>query len=497
MALKDRLNDILAIDPSDAAVEWEGRWQTWSELANQARLVELCLDEAGVPKGAPVGVLIRNRPGQFAGIIGLILAGRAIVTLNPHIPSEVLASEIGRLKLPAVLGEHEDWVPAIHAAAKAVGTVGLMVAHTGTNPASHVPGLERAGKGPFHACGPGVLVEMLTSGTTGAPKRISISADAFERSLDGGNWSRNPDTSARPKLRSSPNILYAPMVHISGFYRGIFGILEGRKTILMDRFAIGPWLDAVRRFRPKTIGLPPAAMRMVLDADVPAQDLAGLISVSSGTAPLSPETKAEFERRYGIPVLCNYGATEFLGPIATWTLSLHQEWAAAKQGSVGRAIAGVELRCVDPDTGKVVPAGERGILEVRATRFGDNAAWVRTTDLASIDEDGFLFVHGRSDAAIIRGGFKILPEVVVAALERHPAVREASVVGLKDPRLGEIPVAAVELIPGGKVSESELDRFARQHLIAYQVPVRFKIVDALPRTPSMKVSQPDVRAMFG
>jgi acyl-CoA synthetase (AMP-forming)/AMP-acid ligase II len=135
---------------------------------------------------------------------------------------------------------------------------------------------------------------------------------------------------------------------------------------------------------------------------------------------------------------------------------------------------------------------------VRATQLeGGGEGWVRTTDLARLDAEGFLFLEGRADDAILRGGFKIAPGEVARALERHPAVREAAVVGLPDPRLGEVPAAAVELEPGAEApGEEELLAFARERLAGYQVPVRIRVVQALPRTPSLKVSRPAVRELL-
>ena len=123
--------------------------------------------------------------------------------------------------------------------------------------------------------------------------------------------------------------------------------------------------------------------------------------------------------------------------------------------------------------------------------------WVSTTDLASIDADGFVWLSGRADAAINRGGFKIIPNEVAAILEAHAQVKEATVVAMDDARLGQVPVAAVELCEGASgVSEASLKTWAKENMTSYFVPVRFAIVDALPRTSSMKVSLMDVRRLF-
>src|SRR3546814_2840833 len=114
-----------------------------------------------------------------------------------------------------------------------------------------------------------------------------------------------------------------------------------------------------------------------------------------------------------------------------------------------------------------------------------------------IDEDGVLYHRGRGDGAISRGGCKTLPAVVVSALQTHPSVAAAAVVGLPDRRLGQVPVAAIELRPGApRPSAEELEQHARRTLYTTHVPTRFLIVDALPRTPSLKISTPGVVALL-
>jgi acyl-CoA synthetase (AMP-forming)/AMP-acid ligase II len=340
---------------------------------------------------------------------------------------------------------------------------------------------------------------MLTSGTTGPPKRVSLTYRSLEESLLGAAHYESGGAKARgSSLPTGVVIVTAPLVHVSGLWRTLQAMTAGRRISLLERFSVAGFRDAVRRHRPKVASLVPTALRMVIDADLPREDLASLRAVTSGTAPLAPETALAFEQRYGIPVLPLYGATEFAGGVAGWTLEDHERWAAEKRGSVGRAHPGCALRIVDAADGRELEAGRVGLLEVRSAQLGRHSGWVRTTDLAELDADGFLWIRGRADDAILRGGFKIAPADVAAVLERHPAVREASVVGIPDERLGMLPVAAVELKAGAAtLDEAELRAFARQHLASYQVPARILIVDALPRTPSLKVSQPGVAALFG
>ena len=167
---------------------------------------------------------------------------------------------------------------------------------------------------------------------------------------------------------------------------------------------------------------------MLLDQDTPAEDLASLKAVTVGTAPLNPDLADRFEARYGIAVLALYGATEFAGGVAGWTLADRQRYARAKRGSVGRAHGDVELRVIDADSGEPLPFGETGLLEVRAPQLGDG--WLRTNDLAELDADGFLWIRGRADDAIIRGGLKISAGHVADILRRHPQIRDAVVLGV-------------------------------------------------------------------
>ena len=143
-------------------------------------------------------------------------------------------------------------------------------------------------------------------------------------------------------------------------------------------------------------------------------------------------------------MLTSYAATEFGGGVAGWTLADYQKHWRDKRGSVGRASLGAQLRVVD-DSGTPLGPDQPGLLEVKPGQLGPAADWMRTTDMARIDADGFLWILGRADQAIIRGGFKVMPDDVRTALESHPAVQGAAVVGRPDDRLGETPVAMVEL----------------------------------------------------
>jgi long-chain acyl-CoA synthetase len=168
-----------------------------------------------------------------------------------------------------------------------------------------------------------------------------------------------------------------------------------------------------------------------------------------------------------------------------WTLDDYQKYWRAKRGSVGRANPGAQLRVVDDD-GTAREPNQVGLLEVKPAQLGPSATWMRTTDMARIDDDGFVWILGRADQAIIRGGFKVMPDDVRLALEAHPAVAAAAVIGRSDERLGETPVAMLQLRGSESTDADALVEYLRTRLARYEIPTEIAIVDAIPRTPSGK-----------
>jgi long-chain acyl-CoA synthetase len=484
-ALAERIAAVLRIDPSAAALEFEGRWRSWGDLARTADAVAAALPQE---PGTRIGILLRNRPAPVALLLGAIRAGACVVAIDPQRGVERTRQELAALDLAFIAGEPDDLAR--------VASPELRTSTLAARDAGDALTITRVDDALAGASRPGIAVQMLTSGTTGPPKRVDLSYEMLRRVLVGAkHYESSRDEQLR--LRAGVAVVNSPLVHLGGLFRVLQCVSDGRSFALLERFSVDGWVDAVRRHRPATASLVPAALRMVLDADVDPRDLASIRSVISGTAPLSPDDADAFLAKYGIPVLGSYAATEFGGGVAGWNLADHREFWAAKRGSVGRAHAGCALRVVDPDGGHLLEPDDEGLLEVRAAQLGDDAPWIRTTDLARIDADGFLWIVGRADRVIIRGGFKVHPDSVRAALERHPRVRGAAVVGRDHPRLGAIPVAAVELRDGDEpVSADDLLAHASATLARYELPAEIRIVDALPRTPSAKVDLVAVTALL-
>ncbi|CAN5555253.1 AMP-binding protein [soil metagenome] len=479
--LTRRIADVLGLDPAAPAIQYDGRWSSWSQLgAYASRIAALATEYAG-SEHPRAGILLRNQPVHVAALLGVLLGGGTVVVINPSRGDDRTRADISALDLPVVIGLADDIDRLVDPAPR---TTVVTIADLDDEPAVAV-GNPHPDPGR-----PGVAVWMLTSGTTGPPKRVDLTYDMLARSVIG----HDPETCPAPtELRRGVAIVNSPLVHVGGVFRILLCIAEARSFVLLPRFDLNQWAQAVREHQPRAVSLVPTALRMVLHSDLTREDLSSVRAVTSGTAPLSADDADAFTEKFGIPVLTSYAATEFGGGVAAWTLADHQRYWQDKRGSVGRANPGAQLRVVDGDRAPVAP-GVQGLLEVKPAQLGATMDWIPTTDLARIDEDGFLWILGRADQAIIRGGFKVMPDDVRAALESHPAVRGAAVVGRPDPRLGETPVALIELRAGASAEQAEVTNFLQNRLARYEIPTEILIVGDIPRTPSGK---PDLGAVRG
>jgi long-chain acyl-CoA synthetase len=488
MSFTETLGNSLAGYGQAPCLEFDGHWFTGTDVTGWIDAISARLREAGVDEHAPIGLVVRNRPVLAAATVGLLAAGRWVSMIYSFQSPESIARDIATLGLAAIVADPEDWSAPVVAAAAQAGSAGVAVGLVPPQVAL-VNGLTRVDDGREHARADGAVgLHVLTSGTTGLPKRQRIPAHVLERtvfSVTGGQAS--PD--------EPPELMYWPMGGIGGVCQLITGIYVGKRIALLEKFSVGEWVRVVKQYGIRRCGVQPAVVRMLLDADLPAEDIASLEFIVSASGPLDPEVRDAFEQRYRIPLLLAYGATEFAGSVCTWTPELYHEFGAVKRASSGRVLPDTEVRIVDPDTGAHLGADAQGLLEARIPSIDPD--WIRTTDLASVDADGFITLHGRSDGAINRGGFKILPETVRRVLISHPSVRDACVVGVSEDRLGEVPFAAVEPVAGAVTpTEDELKDLVREALPSHHVPVAVVIVDDLPRNPSMKVSLREVKALY-
>jgi long-chain acyl-CoA synthetase len=489
--LAEMVRRALARNPHRPAIEFEGVWHSWGELSRQADRVTDLLQASCINDDAPVAFVPRNRPSSIATLLALLATGRTVRMIYSFQSAEAIARDIVRLTPAAVIVDAMDLAAPIVETLAMQGMAGIVLDACEINA---MQGAERASGDNLSKRGPDdPLIEILTSGTTGPPKQFPIRHQMIADSFIARNA-----LDARPQEESAelpPALLYFPLGNISGIYSTVPTLVRGQRACLLDRFSIAQWHAYVVRHRPVQTGVPPAAMRALLDADIPAEDLASIKIMGAGAAPLDPSLQRAFEERYGIPILISYGATEFGGPVCAWSAELHAEWGSSKLGSVGRPIHGAQIRIVDPENGKPVDVGAEGRLEVISPRIGHD--WIKTADIGMLDEDGFLFLRGRADGAIIRGGFKILPETIERALLAHETVVQVAIVDVPDSRLGQVPAAAVQLGSNPAADPAAtLEKHLRSLLPATHIPVHWHFAEALPYNASMKIDRPAIRHIF-
>ncbi|MGC1506914.1 class I adenylate-forming enzyme family protein [Ketobacter sp.] len=479
---------VLNQNPEDQAIEFEKQWYTWGDLRRIAGMVTELIAACGAAPDTKIVLVAKNRPSAIAAYLGLMEKRFTFRLVYPFQSSTSMAREIEQINPSVVIAADETFNSEITKALKSAGIAGIALSQRG---AKQVPGLERS-LNPTTGY-PAPFIEIHTSGTTGAPKPFEFDYETIAKHIVGGR--RTPSSEGDNPRALPPILMYFPTGNITGLHATIAPLLRGQRGVLLDRFNIEGWHDHLKRYQPPAGGLPPAGVQMVLDADLPREDFACLKMIGSGSAPLDPGVQSAFEARYGVPILLAYGATEFGGPVAGMSPEMYAEWGSRKTGSVGKPYPGARFRVIDAESNEELPPGETGILEVVSPRMGTH--WIRTSDIGYVDEDGFIFLCGRADGAIMRGGFKVLPETIETALLLHSAVSAAGVIGIPDHRLGQVPAAAIELKAGATTpSFEELEQHLREHIAATHIPVKWKFVSELPRTASYKVHQPTLRSLF-
>ncbi|MBE7218238.1 MAG: AMP-binding protein [Caulobacteraceae bacterium] len=355
-----------------------------------------------------------------------------------------------------------------------------------------------------------------TSGTTGKPKGAvgtqrnilsNVMASAFSGArfyVRRGEAPPQPDPSAPQRVL----LMSIPFFHVTGCFAALLpAMLQGGKVVMTRRWDPVEAFRLIERERVTNAGgVPTIAWQLIEHPERENFDLSSLELVSYGGAPASPELVKRITEAFPASQPgSGWGMTE---TSATFTHHLGEDYQN-RPGSAGPAVPVCDMRIVSDD-GRDLPTGEVGELLVRgpnviagywnrpeanASTFVDG--WLKTGDLARLDEEGFLFIVDRKKDMLIRGGENIYCIEVEDALYDHPAVMDAAVIGLPHPQLGEEPAAVVTLKPGMAASEGELREHVAARLAAYKVPVRVVIRDeTLPRNANGKIVKPELKPLF-
>jgi long-chain acyl-CoA synthetase len=355
--------------------------------------------------------------------------------------------------------------------------------------AEHAPLAEVADRDPYDTA-----VILYTSGTTGKPKGAE---------LTHANLTRNAETSCELFGLTAQDVVIGalPLFHSFGQTCSLNAVLAaGGQLSMIARFDAGTVLQTIERDGATIfMGVPTMYSALLHHADLKTADSSTLRLSVSGGAALPAEVLAAFERAVGIPLLEGYGLSE-TSPVASFNRPDNR-----KAGTIGLPISGVELKVVD-DHGLEVPLGEVGEIAIRGhnvmkgywNRPEETAAvlsadgWFLTGDMGRADEDGFLSIVDRKKELIIRGGYNIYPREIEEVLYEHPDVREAAVIGIPHPDLGEEVGAAVVLTESGSASAAELREYVKARVAAYKYPRHVWFLDELPKGPTNKILKREI-----
>ncbi len=497
-----------ASDPGAVALTYEdGRWWTWSSL--DAAAAELAtLFRAHAAPGRRVALHVANSPELVASLLGCWKAGLVPVAVSGLYGAAELAKCVAEVAPALVVSALE--VPDERATGgasylEAGAVTAVLERHRAQSYPDHVvtrtpePAEDDEG------------IVLFTGGTTGSPKPVSLTHVGTYRSMGNLVRAQKGRPGPLPTCPSTvpPNLLALPLFHSGGLQSMLVAVHLGRAMLLLERFSAARVADLVPRHGVDNLFLLPTMIYDLTRAD-PAPDLTTVRRVLVAGQRLDPSLQAEFEQRFGVMVLSNYGSTE-LGHVAGWT-GPDLKAGRWRPGAVGRVYDGVTVEVRDEE-GVAVPAGEVGELWVRSRRTrgyvaADETAagdllvdgWIRSGDMARLEEDGTLYLAGRRRELIKTGGFQVWPAELEQVVRADPGVDDAVVLGRPDLRLGEVPVAVV--VPAAGAGDlaalgAGLIERCREQLAHFKAVRAVYVVDALPRSEAGKVQREHVETALG
>lgn len=417
-------------------------------------------------------------------------AGVPLVPLNYRLGREQLAGMLRRHPGALVLTEDgghpvvdELGMPSM-STAEWLSATGLRTPEAAATPDDAVP-----------------AVVIYTSGTTSEPKGVLLRhANLVSYVLGSVEYASAAETDAA--------LVSVPPYHIAAVANAITSLYAGRRVVTLEQFDASQWIETVRREQITNALVVPTMLARILDApgDLSVPTLRAL---AYGGAPMPARVvRRALETWPQVDLVNAYGLTETSSTITVLTPEDHRTAVASEDpfarlrlGSVGRALPGVEIEIRD-EFGQPVPAGVRGRIHVRGDqvsaeyagigRLVDDGGWFDTRDEGYLDDEGYLFIGGRTDDTIIRGGENIAPAEIETVLLRHPDVADVAVVGVPDEEWGQRLVAAVVPRTGEELDLEDLRSFALGILRSSKTPEEIVAWSELPRTETGKLLRREV-----
>ncbi|MBV8458295.1 MAG: AMP-binding protein [Acetobacteraceae bacterium] len=470
------------------------RWSYTSLL--QAAEQAACVLLRHFAPGDHIAICAANSPEWVIAEFGAALAGIVLVTANPTLQSRELRHLLSHSKASGILVQPEHrgrdllaMIADIRSGLRCLREVISLAEWSGI-----VWSAQHDSRLPPVSAGDVAQIQY-TSGTTGLPKGALLT----HRGL-----SNNARFYART-IRTGPDDVWInpmPLFHTAGCALATLGALQTGGTHVLAEVAEPATLLELMESERGThlLCVPTMLLRMLDYPDMSSRDLSSWRLCTLGGAPVAPELVRRARERIGVEVAIGYGQTE-ASPYLTHTLPKdpNPEWIS----TVGRPLPRTEIRIADPLSGGILPLEFIGEIQARSYGvmrgyFEDTAAtaaaldregWLRTGDLGSMDQHGYVRVQGRLKDMIIRGGENIYPREIEDVLFTHPYVANIAVIGVPDPEWGEAVAAFVQARPGTDPNGPTLEAFCRLHMAPHKVPRHWHFVPRLPQTASGKIQK--------
>ncbi|WP_099042045.1 class I adenylate-forming enzyme family protein [Mycobacterium neglectum] len=454
-----------------------------------AELSELADGGAGVIAAA--GTSHVAYVGLGGALLPLLLfssarAGATFTPLNYRLSADGLRELIDRLPQPLVVADAEYLDVVAGAGKLVIGSEEFIAAARTAEPAAEFPDPDDVG------------VVLFTSGTTSRPKAVELTHNNLTSYVTGTVEfdSADPDDAA---------LICVPPYHIAGVGAALSNLYAGRKMVYLPQFDAAEWVSLVGGEGVTTATVVPTMLDRIVSAlESEPVALPSLRNLAYGGSKVAlPLVRKALGLLPDVGFVNAYGLTETSSTIAVLTPDDHRDAMTStdvtvtrRLGSVGQPVPGIEVQIRD-GSGQVVGPGETGELFVRGEQVSgryaeigsvlDADGWFPTKDVAMLDDAGYLFIGGRSDDTIIRGGENIAPAEIEDVLVEHPLVHDCAVVGPEDPQWGQIIVAVVVPSPGANPDPDELREHVRSQLRGSRTPDRVVFRDELPTNATGKV----------
>jgi acyl-CoA synthetase (AMP-forming)/AMP-acid ligase II len=358
-----------------------------------------------------------------------------------------------------------------------------------------------------------ITILMYTAGTTGRPKGVPLRHSSFVSYILNNLEPANPEIEER-------NLLTVPLYHVAGIQAMLAGAYGGRTLVMMPQFEVKAWLNHVQKHQVTRAMLVPTMLKWVIeDPEFDAYDLSSLGVITYGAAPMPLNViRKAIAKMPGVQFINAFGQTETastitaLGPedhIIEGTDEEKKKKLRRLASSIGKPLSDVEVKIVDGH-GKALPSNRIGEIYAKGPRMMKGywgheektapmiteGGWLKTGDRGWLDEDGYIYLDGRGDDMIIRGGENISPKEVEDVLHSHPKIDEAAVIGLPDPHWGQQAHAVVVIKKGEPVDSDEIMAYCKIRLAGFKRPASVIFTDALPRNPLGKVLKKELKETY-